>query len=93
MLVDGGRRRTSCLISNILSQGDLASVEDQSENDYLQISLQALTGGLVQGPYAWVGGHRRSDSPWHWTDGLTWNYTNWNNGNPHPGNNIHNLLN
>ena len=31
---------------------------------------------------AWLGGFKGKDNQWRWTDGSTWDYTNWARGQP-----------
>ena len=58
--------------------GDLASVSDAGTNDFLKT--------LIQDSYAWIGGFlNESSSTWMWSDGTTWQYNNWFDGQPNNG--------
>lgn len=53
--------------------GDLAAITDRSTQDFVY--------GLKGTPYSWIGGYR-VDGAWNWSDGSSWNYTNWSRGEP-----------
>ena len=58
--------------------GDLASVSDAGTNDFLKT--------LIRDSYAWIGGFlNESSSTWMWSDGTTWQYENWFDGQPNNG--------
>ena len=58
--------------------GDLASIPDEDTNEFLQ-SLTPTKEADV-----WVGGHRSSGNgeEWTWSDGTSWQYNNWFEGQP-----------
>ncbi|XP_077057538.1 ladderlectin-like [Siphateles boraxobius] len=56
--------------------GNLASVHDQPENDFLLSLLPSSTR-------TWVGAHDgEQDGEWLWSDGTVYDYTNWCSGEP-----------
>nr|AAI50375.1 Zgc:171670 protein [Danio rerio] len=59
--------------------GNLASVHDQVENDF----LLTLVPGSTR---CWIGGHDgEQDGQWLWSDGSVYGYTNWCSGEPSGG--------
>jgi len=57
---------------------ELASVTDQADNDAIQDEIKSEV---------WIGGYQTDalaepDGNWAWSDGSTWGYTNWANGEP-----------
>ena len=59
--------RSVCKLSN----GHLASIPDQTTNQFLTNLTQQ---------YVWVGGRR--DGKWGWVDNTTWNFESWAAGEP-----------
>ena len=56
--------------------GHLASVHDVETTNFI-LSLSR------SGTNFWLGGHQpTSKSPWAWSDSSTFNYVNWNTGEP-----------
>ena len=54
------------------------SVSDDGTNNFLKT--------LVEDSYAWIGGFlNESSSTWMWSDGTTWQYENWFDGQPNNG--------
>jgi len=61
---------------------DLASVSSGSENSFVQVV--AFPPGASPG-HAAIGGERPGGacgSPWRWSDGIQWTYSNWDPGQP-----------
>ena len=54
----------------------LASIPDKTPNDFL---------ATVTTERAWIGGYRIPDG-WAWSDGIYWNFTNWNTETGEPNN-------
>uniref|UniRef100_A0A8C6UTC4 C-type lectin domain-containing protein n=1 Tax=Neogobius melanostomus TaxID=47308 RepID=A0A8C6UTC4_9GOBI len=65
--------------------GNLASIHSAAEN--------AFINGLIDG-HAWLGGHDAvQEGKWMWTDGSSWDYTNWWGPEPNNlGGNEHSLM-
>ena len=53
--------------------GNLASIHDLKTNDFL-FSLMPTN--------AFIGGYKKSDGKWYWTDGSPMDYTHWYTGQP-----------
>ena len=53
--------------------GELASVTSSDINDF----LTTLTEDM-----AWIGGYKDTDGNWNWSDGSTFDYTNWYTDQP-----------
>jgi hypothetical protein len=69
--------------------GHLATITSAEENSFIFIEL-----GIYNNPY-WLGGFQPDELPeppydvgWQWVTGETWNYTNWNSGEPNDGNSV-----
>ena len=37
---------------------------------------------LVGKKHVWIGGRKKVEEPWHWSDGSKWNFTRWKHGRP-----------
>ncbi|XP_063963415.1 uncharacterized protein LOC129273234 [Lytechinus pictus] len=62
--------------------GDLASIGDQDENDF----LLALSRRTFEMNSYWIGyNDLDEEGTWVWTDGTVTSYTNWNSGEPSGG--------
>ena len=59
----------------VLFQADLASIHSSEENEF----VYKLGGGTR----FWLGG--KLDGLWTWADGTSWNYKNWEPGQPSGG--------
>ena len=53
--------------------GELASATSSDINDF----LTTLTEDM-----AWIGGYKDTDGNWNWSDGSTFDYTNWYTDQP-----------
>ena len=62
-----------CKSSNKNQSATLVSIPNKETNDFL------IT--LTQEP-SWIGGYRKSDGMWGWTDGSPWTFSNWSPGEP-----------
>ena len=52
---------------------------DQETNEFISAISESTT---------WIGGFREDDNEevWYWTDGETWSFDNWGDGQPDNGN-------
>ncbi|KAH7695032.1 Nattectin [Aphelenchoides avenae] len=57
--------------------GHLASIPDESEEAYFWRYLLAAWRDKI-----WLGGRQQSDGKWTWSDGSSFNYTEWAPGQP-----------
>ena len=56
----------------------LAIIEDQAENDWIKTQFQ---NGISDSGFAWIGLYEIADE-WHWVNGQTPSYTNWDWNQP-----------
>ncbi|KAH7719132.1 Nattectin [Aphelenchoides avenae] len=57
--------------------GHVASIPDASEEGYFWRNLLAEWR-----PHIWLGGRQQSNGKWTWSDGSSFNYTEWAPGQP-----------
>jgi len=60
--------------------GDLASIQSMEENRAANRAKRAQDAATGGGP--WIGGRKLPGQSWSWSDGATWNFTNWAQGEP-----------
>ena len=65
--------------------GHLTSIQDGTENAFLNINFVAKEGDYLtnQGNHLWIGASDSgSEGQWRWSDGSQWAYSNWLPGQP-----------
>uniref|UniRef100_A0AC34QBM7 C-type lectin domain-containing protein n=1 Tax=Panagrolaimus sp. JU765 TaxID=591449 RepID=A0AC34QBM7_9BILA len=65
--------------NNCVDQGGhLASIHSSEENSFVGDLTAIAYKTYYMASVAWIGGKRETnDGPWYWTDGTTFDYTNW----------------
>ena len=60
--------------------GDLVSIHNKETNDFLYPLPRTSPDHHY---YAWIGARRADEhSDWRWSDGSSWDYSNWGTGKP-----------
>jgi len=63
--------------------GDLASIHSEDEWDFVKGVMEEELDNNDEATFYWLGGYfADKDGSWMWSDGSTWNFTNWQGAVP-----------